>query len=434
MRPKIFVLFRYLSGLVLATCLSSCALPLGPKASATRDHAFISHWPTAADSGELRLAVKDIIDMRGEKTTGGSQYLMDTASPARHDAELMRSVRRAGVEIVGKTNMTELALGVTGENAYFGTPVNPIDRHRIPGGSSSGSAVAVANDEADVAFGSDSAGSIRIPAACCGILGLKTTFGLVSLKGVLPLSPKHMDTVGPMAKDVARLAKGMDLLKPGFSERYETARANHSSGRGLTVGRFYVPGADPKIEQAIDEVLRATGFRVVRLDDHFKDEWNRAQSNARSIVISDGYVSDRQYLGKAGVELTTQATIRLGEVEHGLAYKGALDGRRPWRRELRRVFDKVDFIALPTMQSLPPHKLLFERSAIFEARALALQNTVAVNYAGNPAIAIPIPFPDEHFPVTSVQLIGPNLSEAGLVNAARLITAKAPVRLQKERH
>src|SRR6478672_8083817 len=121
MRPKIFVLFRYLWGLVLATCLSSCALPLGPKASATRDHAFISHWPTAADSGELRLAVKDIIDMRGEKTTGGSQYLMDTASPARHDAELMRSVRRAGVEIVGKTNMTELALGVTGENAYFGT-------------------------------------------------------------------------------------------------------------------------------------------------------------------------------------------------------------------------------------------------------------------------------------------------------------------------
>jgi Asp-tRNA(Asn)/Glu-tRNA(Gln) amidotransferase A subunit family amidase len=145
-------------------------------------------------------------------------------------------------------------------------------------------------------------------------------------------------------------------------------------------------------------------------------------------------VSDRQYLGKAGVELTTQATIRLGEVEHGLAYKGALDGRRPWRRELRKVFDKVDFIALPTMQSLPPHKLLFERSAIFEARALALQNTVAVNYAGNPAIAIPIPFPDEHFPVTSLQLIGPNLSEAGLVNAARLITAKAPVRLQKERH
>jgi amidase len=137
-------------------------------------------------------------------------------------------------------------------------------------------------------------------------------------------------------------------------------------------------------------------------------------------------------LGKPGVELTTQATIRLGEVAHGVAYQGALDGRRPWRRELRRVFDKVDFIALPTMKSLPPRKLLFERSAIFEARAMALQNTVAVNYAGNPAIAIPIPFPDRHFPVTSLQLIGPNLSEAELVNAARFITAKAPVRLQTD--
>jgi len=137
-------------------------------------------------------------------------------------------------------------------------------------------------------------------------------------------------------------------------------------------------------------------------------------------------------LGKPGVELTTQATIRLGQVEHGIAYRSALDGRRPWRRELQRVFGKVDFIALPTMKSLPVHKLLFERSAVFEARAMGLQNTVAVNYAGNPAIAIPIPYPDRHFPVTSLQLIGPNLSEAELVNAARFVMAKAPVRLERD--
>ena len=115
MRRLNFVALRYLSTLALATCLPGCALPLGPKASVTRDHAFISHWPAAPDSGELRLAVKDIIDMRGEKTTGGSRYLANTAPPARHDAELMRSVRRAGVKIVGKTNITEFALGVTGE-------------------------------------------------------------------------------------------------------------------------------------------------------------------------------------------------------------------------------------------------------------------------------------------------------------------------------
>ena len=103
---------------------------------------------------------------------------------------------------------------------------------------------------------------------------------------------------------------------------------------------------------------------------------------------------------------------------------GALGGEK-----LRRVFEKVDYIALPTLKSLPPHKLLFERSAIFEARVLGLQNTVAVNFAGNPAIAIPIPYPDRHFPVTSLQLIGPNFSEGGLVNAARLISEKAPLAL-----
>ena len=131
----------------------------------------------------------------------------------------------------------------------------------------------------------------------------------------------------------------------------------------------------------------------------------QAQSNGSTIAITDGWLSDRQYLGKPGVAVTTQATILLGELQYNTAYKGALKARRTWRRELRRVFDKVDYIALPTLKSLPPHKLLFERSAIFEARVLSLQNTVAVNFAGNPAIAIPIPYPERHFPVTSLQLI-----------------------------
>ncbi len=173
---------------------------------------------------------------------------------------------------------------------------------------------------------------------------------------------------------------------------------------------------------------------MVRLDERFGAEWDQAQSNGNTIAIADGWLSDRKYLGKPGVSLTTQATIVLGELQSNTAYKGALDARPAWRRALRRVFDKVDFIALPTLKSLPPHKLLFERSAIFEARVLALQNTVAVNYAGNPAIAIPIPYQRRGFPVTSVQLIGPLRSEAGLVNVARLITAKVPVKLKKGRH
>ncbi len=233
--------------------------------------------------------------MKGEVTTAGSQYVAKNSPPARQDAALMGTVRRSDVAIVGKTNLTEFALGTTGANESFGTPINPLDHHRIPGGSSSGSAVAVANDEADVAFGSDTAGSIRVPAACCGILGLKTTFGLISLKGVFPLSPKHLDTIGPMAKDVPNLVKGMELLDPGFSNRYETAKANQPSRSKSRSDDFMFRERIRKSSEAIDDALKAGGFHVVRLDDHFRDQWVQAQLNGSAVAIGDGWLSDRQY-------------------------------------------------------------------------------------------------------------------------------------------
>jgi Asp-tRNA(Asn)/Glu-tRNA(Gln) amidotransferase A subunit family amidase len=428
MKDRIPVLPRILLSLVAGTCLQSCALPLGPKESATPDHAFISYWPPKSDSRQLRLAIKDIIDLKGDITTAGSQYLAKNSPPAKRDAKLLGPARGAGVQIVGKTNLTEFALGVTGANEFYGTPRNPVDRHRVPGGSSSGSAVAVANDEADVAFGSDTAGSIRVPAACCGILGLKTTFGLVPLKGVFPVSPKHLDTVGPMAKDVGNIASGMALLDPEFSARYEAAKAKNPSAGGIRIGRLYIPGTDPKIDRAIDRALIAAGFQLVRLNDRFLAAWDQAQANGTVIAEADGWLSDRQYLGKLGVGLTTQATIRLGELQYSTSYKRALAEQKGWQRELRRTFKKVDFIGVPTLKKLPPHTLIFERSALFEARLLSLQNTVAVNYAGNPAIAIPVQYQKRGFPVTSVQLIGPLLSEGDLVNAARFVTAKEGAR------
>src|SRR5690606_15725813 len=121
-----------------------------------------------------------------------------------------------GGRIVGKTNLHEIAFGGTGVNAFSGTPTNPLDPARIPGGSSSGSAVAVATGQADVALGTDTGGSIRTPSACCGTVGLKPTFGRVSTVGVAPLSPS-LDCVGPMAATVAGIVVGMRLLEPGFS-------------------------------------------------------------------------------------------------------------------------------------------------------------------------------------------------------------------------
>ena len=447
MKHRFCLLLRISFGLLLPLFFHACALPLGPNASVTRDRAFISYSPAPAGSGKLRLAVKDIIDMKGEVTTAGSQYLAKNSQPATGDAKCLTPARRSNVHIVGKTNLTEFALGTSGMNEYYGTPVNPLGRGRIPGGSSSGSAVAVANGEADVAFGSDTAGSVRVPAACCGILGLKTTFGLVSLDGVFPLSPKNLDTIGPMAKDVPHLVRGMELLDPGFSARYAAAKATKPSAKQIRIGRLYVDGTDPQIDRALDDALTAAGFRVVRLNERtktewektaegfrpavrlenpFKAHWEKAQVDGSAVAIGDGWLSNRQYLGKPGVAVTTQATIRLGELQYNTAYRGALAARNGWRRTLGRVFNNVDFIALPTMKSLPPHKLFFERSAVFEGRVLALQNTVAVNYAGNPAIAIPIPLQEGGFPVTSLQLIGPRFSEAGLVNAARLVIARAP--------
>ncbi len=134
--------------------------------------------------------------MEGEPTTAGCRAVADRAVPAPRDAACMAGARAAGARIVGRTNLHELALGVTGINPWYGTPVNPLDPTRVPGGSSSGSAVAVAVGDADVAYGSDTGGSVRIPAACCGTAGLKTTWGRIPLDDVWPLSPSF-DTVGP---------------------------------------------------------------------------------------------------------------------------------------------------------------------------------------------------------------------------------------------
>src|SRR5579859_4243239 len=129
-----------------------------------------------------RLAVKDIIDVRGVPTTAGSRAVAEAAVPAAADAACLAGARAAGARIVGKTNLHELAMLPLGTNPWFGSPVNPLDGARIPGGSSSGSAVAVANDDADVALGSDTGGSVRVPSACCGTAGLKTTHGRVSIE------------------------------------------------------------------------------------------------------------------------------------------------------------------------------------------------------------------------------------------------------------
>jgi Asp-tRNA(Asn)/Glu-tRNA(Gln) amidotransferase A subunit family amidase len=414
-----------LPGLLLLSFFSADASPQERRANRSRDHAFIVYWPPPENSKQLRLAVKDLIDIKGVVTTAGSEYLAKTSPPASQDAKCLELARERNVAIVGKTNVTEFAVTVSGKNSYFRTPRNlPDGKHRfIPGGSSSGSAVAVETGMADVAFGTDTAGSIRLPAACCGIFGLKTTFGLVPLKGVFPISPKHLDTVGPMAKDMPHLVQGMDLLQRGFAAQYESAVAANPSAKDIRIGRLYLDGTDPAIDKALDDALAAKRFKVIRLDQAFKAKWEQAQKDGKTVAFADVWFNDQKYTDKKGVRGTTKTIINLGKLDSTDNYKNALKRQAAWQRDLRRVFEKVDFIAVPTLQKLPPKFPFFGRTVVFELQVFSTQNTAAVNFAGNPALAMPIPMPakGKTVPVTSVQLVGPRLSEAELLNAGRLL-------------
>ncbi len=414
-----------LPGLISMGLVSSCTTSLLDRADHSSERAFIKYWPPAKNDTGLRLAVKDLIDVKGVVTSAGSRYIATTSAPAAQDAACLRIARERNVTLVGKTNLTELAVTVSGQNRYFGTPVNRAEGKPkvIPGGSSSGSAVAVENNLADVAFGTDSGGSIRVPAACCGIYGLKTTFGLVSTQGVFPIAPKHLDTVGPMAKDIPSLVQGMDLLQEGFASRYEATVAAKPSARQIRIGRFYVGGTSPAIDKAIDDALTAKGFKVVKLNKSFKPKWEQAEKDGKTVVLAESWMNNGKYINERGVSPITKLVLLQAEIEYNTKYKDAVKRKARWQRDLNRVFQEVDFIALPTMQNLPPRLPFFRTDVLFEWMVFNMQNTLAVNFAGNPAIAIPIAMPPEgkKTPVTSLQLIGQRRSEAGLINAARLL-------------
>jgi Asp-tRNA(Asn)/Glu-tRNA(Gln) amidotransferase A subunit family amidase len=399
----------------------------------------------------LKLAVKDNIDVQGMVTTAGSELLARKRAPAEKDASCLVIARQRNVLIVGKANMSEFAVAPSGFNEYFGTPSSPLNNWRtlLPGGSSCGSAVAVASGMADVAFGTDTAGSIRVPAAWCGVVGLKTTHGLVPIDGVFPIEPEHLDTVGPMGKDIAHTVQGMDLLQDGFAALYAAAVAAKPSAREIRIGRLTLKGTDREIDRAVDEALAKAGFQVIPLDDGFREEWERAKEDGNTIAAAGAWISDKEFLFEMRVAARTKTAIRAGQIAHATGYESAVARQVEWQNTLTKIFTNVDIIALPTLQTTPPPIPLNFKIGVIEARVLQMQNTVAVNFAGNPAVALPIPLRydvkvavkrvqspagasrdssdrqmhDARVAVTSLQLIGPRLSEAELLNAGRLVEA-----------
>ena len=255
---------------------------------------------------------------------------------------------------------------------------------------------------ADVAFGTDTAGSIRVPAACCGVAGLKTTFGLVSTKGVYPISPTYLDTVGPMAKDVNGLVEGMELLQEDFDTLYAKARASKPSARQIRIGLLRVPSTDPAIDRAIEARLVEREFQIVPLWQEFLKAWRQAQRDGNLVTAVASWYNNQAIRREEGVGWRARIAIWFGDIVFSHKYSDeakrqqAIARRDEWRNTLRKVFQEVDAIALPVLRKAPPKQNLF-LTGIFEARFLKIQNTVAANYAGVPALALAIPLSGKGF-------------------------------------
>jgi amidase len=371
---------------------------------------FITRLPTAPAAAGVRLAIKDLIDVEGILTTAGSRAVTETARPAGRDAACLAGARAASAVIVGKANLHELAYGGAGINEWFGTPVNPLNPALLPGGSSSGSAVAVADGDADVAYGSDTGGSVRIPSAFCGTTGLKTTHGRIPLEGVWPLAPS-LDTIGPMARDVAGVTTGMALLEPGF--RMATLPATR-------IGRIRPDGfdVDPVIDAAIDAALAASGLEVAEVG---LPGWLAARETCGILLDFEAAQSNHALLADPAVRALIGPNVlaRLAAAETvTLEDARAARGTQPaWRAAMAVALRGAGgLLALPTVPFFPPPVAAAE-GMHFTAF------TNPVNLAGFPALALPVrssgPLP------ASLQLIGPPDSEELLLATAAVVEAAA---------
>jgi amidase len=335
-----------------------------------------------------RLAVKDLIDVRGVPTTAGCKAVADTAQPAVADAACLAGAHAAGAEIVGKANLHELAFGASGVNEWFGTPVNPLDRGLVPGGSSSGSAVAVAEGAADIGYGTDTGGSVRIPAAFCGLAGLKTTFGRISVDGVWPLAPS-LDTVGPIAADVAGLVSAMTLLEPGFTV---------DVGPAIRIGRLRPQSneTDPRVDAALDAALRASEVELVELGEV---DWADALMHTYLLLCSEAAAVDAAVMTSPdAISKQVRDLLELGAAVTADQLHQARTFQRRWQAVFAGFFRQVDAIALPTVPFFPPPLTEADQHDY-------TQLTAPMNLAGLPALALPVPS-GHHLPA-SLQLVGP---------------------------
>lgn len=349
------------------------------------DNIFVSRFDLGGDGP--RVAIKDCIDIAGLPTFAGSEALSEIAHASAH-ASVVAGVLAAGGHIVGKTNMHELAYGVTGVNRWLGTPFNSRYPDLIPGGSSSGSAAAIAAGEADIAIGTDTGGSIRMPAACCGVFGLKPTFGRVSREGCTPAT-SSLDCVGPLAPDVAGLEAAMVMIDPSFvpAARLDKVRLG-----------WVACDADDEIASAVRAAIEASGAEIVPaelpgLELAFQAGITIMAAECWSLfgpLTRDPRMGEDVRARLLGASKVTPEQVDQAESVRAI-FRAAVD----------EALRTVDALVLPTLPAIPP--ALDELGDA--ARMLRLTALVRpFNLSGHPALSIPIDGPGGR--PAAIQLVG----------------------------
>ncbi|AVO48922.1 amidase [Melaminivora suipulveris] len=338
------------------------------------------------------VSIKDLLDVAGEPTTAGSVALKD-APPAAQDAVVVQRLRAAGCVIIGKTNMTEFAFSGIGINPHYGTPGNAHDASRIPGGSSSGAGVSVVRGMAEIAIGTDTGGSIRIPAALAGIAGFKPTQARVPRSGALPLS-YTLDTIGPLAASALDCAR-TDAVLAG--KPWQPLPARQASGLRIGVPRgWLLSDADAEVLAAFERVLGTLSRAGARLADLQLDEWLMAPARVQqggSLASAEAAHVHRELLARSPELLDPRVLAR---IQPGLSvpaphYVGVLQARAQLQRELDAQLLDVDLLALPTVPILPPRidELTKDDAAFMRANALVLRNPSVFNFYDLPALSLP---------------------------------------------
>ncbi|HDR74210.1 MAG TPA: Asp-tRNA(Asn)/Glu-tRNA(Gln) amidotransferase subunit GatA [Methanoculleus sp.] len=416
--------------------------------AADRHNAFITRVESAA-FGDGRLAgipvaVKDNISTRGMQTTCGSRILKGYIPP--YDANVVELLREAGAVIVGKTNLDEFGMGTTTENSGFGPTTNPHDPARVPGGSSGGSAAAVAAGMVPMALGTDTGGSIRCPAAFCGIVGLKPTYGRVSRYGLIAYA-NSLEQIGPMGRSVADVATLMEVIgryDARDSTSYDRPYTHALSGeiRGMTIGvpaEYFGEGVDPAVAECVRNAiatLEGAGAAVEEcsipsmeyaLAAYYVTCTSEASSNlARfdGVRYGPGVGTKRswhdefqefrsEHFGHEVQRRIMLGTFALSAGYYGKYYAKAQVAKENVRRDFLRVLKSVDVIAGPTMPTIA-----FRLGEKSDPLSMYLSDvlTVPANLAGVPAISVPCGRV-QGMPV-GLQIIGRHFADEVVVDVA----------------